>query len=303
MKFESGMLGFLIIVLAVGGAIAGTIMLSAEEQTQEVTKYNLVADVTGLFDTDESPQYFDYDLSKNYTGYYTIDTVIDGVNYWGGADFTPTGVNNYPIKYEPRVSDSDTVNLTDYNSELVMSDPPGSGTQDSDCGISYYGRNYGAPGPNTGYIYCRYATIESVIEALDLDGYEMVTFKSPTTTFQNGIFFGNTSQIIDFNNLGAKTVRYVQKDVYESYANLNDYYMACYSCTVNVTTGQVDFFFSNTALNDSYVYSASMSDCFIAYMTIVDPSNENDIVSYTAFDVENIDYMDITRGVTVTGVA
>ena len=145
MKFESGMVGCLIVVLAIGGSIFGTILLSADESTYEVTKYDFKTEVTGLFDTDTSPEFFDYDLAKNYTGYYTQESTINGVRYWGGATFTPTGVNNYPVTYEPVRSETSTVTI---NSTNVESMTPASGIHGGTSTTSqfdYYNKAYQEP--------------------------------------------------------------------------------------------------------------------------------------------------------------
>jgi len=297
MKFESGMLGFLIVVLAIGGGIAGTYLLSAEPTTQEITKYNLVADISGLFDTDESPQYFDYDLSQNYTGYYTEDTVINGVNYWGGADFTPTGVNNYPIRYGPQNETSGQYDLMDYNSSLTTSDPPGNVSTYS-MGVNYKRQAYGIT-DNTGFIMGNYATLSSVVTALGLDSYDVIELYCTSENWADVVFFGSTDQI---PSTSPYTTTYVNKSVYDTYPEGQGYYLACFSCKINMTAQRVDFYYGLTASTQTFVRSADLSDSFVLYSTGLVQDYPHSVINTRAYDTQNIDYMDISKGVTVTGV-
>lgn len=86
MRFKSGMLGVCIVVIALLGTVASGFLLNVEKDQREVTKFDYITDVTGLFDIQDTPEYVDYNPNANYVG-YTPSSAID---------FTPTSkVNNY----------------------------------------------------------------------------------------------------------------------------------------------------------------------------------------------------------------
>lgn len=102
MNFKNGYLGACIIVLGIIATIIGSYALSIEVSDVEVTKYQTVADLNGLFDSEQAPAFIEYNPSTNYTGYYTDDSVIDGVKYFDGVDFNRSGQPNaYRLNLKP----------------------------------------------------------------------------------------------------------------------------------------------------------------------------------------------------------
>lgn len=84
MKFANGMFGACICVIALLGTAIGGFVLNVEEDTREVTKYNQIADVSGLFTYEDAPEYIAYNPSSNYVGYS------------GNVNYTPSPTaNNY----------------------------------------------------------------------------------------------------------------------------------------------------------------------------------------------------------------
>lgn len=118
--FKNGMLGVVIIALAVAGSLFGSYLAGIDTEQVEVTKYDYLADVSGLFQYDESPQYIDYDPSSNYVGYYSNDSYLDKTDtiYFPenemGFNRSAT-VNNYKIDRMPTVDNEDSVDITDLN--------------------------------------------------------------------------------------------------------------------------------------------------------------------------------------------
>lgn len=115
--FKNGMLGVVIIALAIAGALFGSYLAGIETEQVEVTKYDYLADVSGLFEYDQSPQYIEFDPSTNYTGYYSdesYNSMLDK-NFFAEdqVDYNPSSnVNNYKL-YLPIVDgDSDRLELT-----------------------------------------------------------------------------------------------------------------------------------------------------------------------------------------------
>ena len=113
MDLKEGMLGVIIMALALSGAIFGSYLAGIEPQENDVVRYNYLADVSGLFDYDKSPQFIEFDPSSNYTGYYSEDSKkASGPGYYFASDqvgytssINPnTGqprVNNYKLDLEP----------------------------------------------------------------------------------------------------------------------------------------------------------------------------------------------------------
>lgn len=299
MRFESGMLGFLIVVLAIGGGIAGTFLLSGEETSYEVTRYNLLADATGLFDTDESPQYFDYDLSKNYTGYYTENTVINGVPYWGGATFTQTGVNNYPVWTTPSSDTSGTYHIGAYNGSLTESEPP---YDNYVMSLSYYYQET-VPNSTSGFAG-KSVTVQSVINALGLNTYDIVTLSSQEDSnpanFNKMVFFGSVD---DYYGTHGSLVKYVAYQYYNNYPSDSNYNIVSFSCKVNLITNNVDLYYGKGATQNTYVRSIDLDKATVIYADWGHlDSHQHEVIDVTANNNPSVSYMDISRGVTITGV-
>ena len=109
MKFDKGILGVVIVVIALFGTIFTGYLLNAEQETVTVTEYDKVTDVTSLFNFTEQPDYIDYNPAKNYTGYTLSDGSSNGVSYTRAS-----GVNQYPMSTTS--SSTVTVNLSVLNS-------------------------------------------------------------------------------------------------------------------------------------------------------------------------------------------
>ena len=108
--FKNGMLGVVIIALAIAGALFGSYLAGIETEQVEVTKYDYLADVSGLFEYDQSPQYIEFDPSTNYTGYYSSDS--NGYFAKDRVDYNPsTSVNNYKVDEQPEFKGESTETL------------------------------------------------------------------------------------------------------------------------------------------------------------------------------------------------
>ena len=99
MKFANGMFGACICVIALLGTAIGGFVLNIEEDTREVTKYNQVADVSGLFTYEDAPEYIAYNPSSNYVGYsgdvnYTPSSTANNYRYIVAEGSTSTASTN-----------------------------------------------------------------------------------------------------------------------------------------------------------------------------------------------------------------
>ena len=72
-------------------------MLNIDEDTRQVTKFNYIADVSGLFSYSDAPEYIEYNPSSNYVGYgtdviYTPSSVVNNYRYKisDGGDYDGT---------------------------------------------------------------------------------------------------------------------------------------------------------------------------------------------------------------------
>ena len=302
------------IVLAIGFAIGGTILLSAEEQTNTVTKYKMVTDVTGLFDTDESPEYIDYDLSQNYTGYFTTDTVMNGVNYWGGATFSSTSVNNYPVRFAPEDSLSNTVDI----SSVTTSNPGG-----LRLAIAVYGFD-GVDVMSAGTMgnlvenwshNTKCSKLTDLISDESLEDYNQIIITPISDSNSNRILFASIDDFIYADVTNPYYWRdFVEYDARGTYTQSRwagttaDTLVACQSCKINPVTGNVDMYYGTNADNSTFYRTVELSKAVILFGSIDETDYQTavpgfpNLVKIDAIFRPSNQYMDISRGVTVTGV-
>jgi len=120
---QAGKLGVVVIMLALVGTILLSWTLSMDVNEVEVTKYNPLADMTGEFDREQTPEYVKYNPSTNYTGYYTDTSVIGGVKYFDGVSFTDSSTpNNFRVKANPTVYLDSSITLSDYSGDYPFDD-------------------------------------------------------------------------------------------------------------------------------------------------------------------------------------
>lgn len=292
------MLGCCIIMLMLGASIFGTILISADANTYDVTKYRFETEVTGLFPVDNTPEFMDYDLSRNYTGYYTIDSVINGVKYWGGATFTQTNVNNYPVKYMPLNQPvTGTYNLNNYT--LTKTSPP---TPDRDyvevvfTGDGTFSEAHGQS-----------VTVSSIISALGLNGYDIIEITPVSSNKADNIYFTTTDRYKD-QGAGRWFIAYT---VNPDATNLGPDTsgkgsVPWFSCKVDNITSQTSVYSSKTISQNAFKGSFDNNDLALNYVADGDsPGSAEAIlgnsIKITAYMTGNIQYMDISQGVTITG--
>lgn len=318
MEFKNGMLGCCVVILMLGASVFGTIFISSDANTHDVTKYRFETEVTGLFPVDNSPEYMDYDLARNYTGYYTMNTIINNVKYWGGATFTPTGVNNYPIKYGPSQETQFQTTLTKSKIDnMTNSNIPGNTPTENNpgtIGIWYSSKTYGEGG-SVGAAYSK--TLSSLIEELELSTYEITEIKTIYTSLPDYpsyehdlvLYFGTVNDFITgvphmpSDHYGAK---YVKKEQYSTYPQDQNFKIACNSCKIDLTTRTVKYYYNDTTLENAYVRTVNIDDAIVSFyytgITGIPTVFDGGIpISIRQHNEERIDYMDISQGVTITG--
>lgn len=81
MKFQSGILGVIVVVIALTGTIFGGFILNVNQEFTSATDYTDVTDVTSLYRFDSQPDYLDYNPAKNFTGYKLSNNTGSGISY------------------------------------------------------------------------------------------------------------------------------------------------------------------------------------------------------------------------------
>lgn len=121
MKFQSGILGVIIVVIALMGTVFGGYILNVNGQSTVTTDYTSVTDVSSLYTYTEQPDFIEYNPAKNFTGYKLSN------NSGSGISFTHSSTANqyYMGQYTNTV---ETLNVTSLVNE-------------TDFGIAY--SNYG----------------------------------------------------------------------------------------------------------------------------------------------------------------
>lgn len=299
--------------VAIAAAIVMTVALDVDQTTRDVTTYEYVTTTTGLFEYDKTPQYIDYDLSKNYTGYYT--SASDP--YWGGVGTngdgyyaSETNVNRYPLNLEPTAVYDSTVNLANQGLSNAVNDlnvtffgPNGQGT----ISMNPYPVENHINSAVTSGVYN--ATLSSLITALGISNYDYIDISCTSSSISDRILF--TTQD-DYTKRGTDSrVAYTLSENINTYSQYTPFYgttvdtkIACLSCRINMITGSVTLYSTPTPQDGAFVKTlSSTSDCVIVF------SGASGIVNVGGFgvnldiDAEKIQpaqYLDISKGVRVS---
>ena len=284
----------LIISVVVFASICTTYLLDVDETTRDVVEYNYITDTTGLFDYDKSPQFYDYDLSENYTGYYTASSAP----YWGISEGNYTlsqSVNRYPLNLAPTSTDRvigvlSTAGLSNVN-------PPGSGTKplvvDIYDGATHYGESK-----------AQMVSVSSI-----LSHYNITTFDKLTIVLDDGMAFGLQSDLVNIVNVFAGvnqySVQYVSdpsvRPNWSIFGNTYETKQLYKSAIYDYTTDRMVVYTNDDFTGKSqYV---SISDLCIVFhnsnnIWVPDPLGTTAIIE--AIDLAEPKYLDITQGVRIS---
>lgn len=119
MKFNTGVLGVVIVVLALMGTVLTGFVLNVTPTTHTATSYDYVTDVSGLFDYTEQADYIAYNPAKNLTGYSYVDGSGAGVDY-----VRATVANQYMMK-ATESSTNATLPMSGFTASTTISPPNG----------------------------------------------------------------------------------------------------------------------------------------------------------------------------------
>lgn len=111
MRFKAGVLGVCVIMVAIAATLMGSWIMSMDVDEVQVTRYNALADISGEFDSEQTPTFTAYNPSTNYTGYYTDGSIVNNSKYFDGVSYTATNPNNYRIQTAPTAMTAETETL------------------------------------------------------------------------------------------------------------------------------------------------------------------------------------------------
>lgn len=118
------MLGVAAVTLALVGMLLGSWVMSMDVTEEEVTRYNALTEIGGLFESEKTPTFTEYNPSTNYTGYYTSDSIVGNDRFFDGVEFSDsTSPNNFRIQRMPTSSviddDYDLSGLTPTGTKMI----------------------------------------------------------------------------------------------------------------------------------------------------------------------------------------
>lgn len=295
---RSGMLGVVVICIALAGALFGAYLAGIDTEEREYTAYEYLADMSGEFEYDQSPQFIDFDPNTNYIGYYSTDTgdafpqdKVDFVRYEGG-------VNNYAIKL-PDI-------LLDEGTDVELDNFEVTGRVDLKT-TQYYGTL------EEDYHLCIRPAIQTLAEFIadnlpDVTNTQKVHIKSPEAMFEpesgdryftaDWIFITRAADWSDSNN------RYkCCTPEYKVQNPTTTLPIPCLSCKVNMVTHTVDRYYDNNY--EQYCDTLDLSECKIVYGGVdrIVPTvnyaqfHMSETFDYEVYKVLEYVYMDPTRGV------
>lgn len=164
---RNGMLGVVIIAIAISIALFGSYLAGVTPHEEEYTNFEYLTDVNVLFDYDTTPRYIDYDPSTNYTGYHTTEEP----EYFAGVKaITTTKVNQYKLNLGP---------LSDVTEALDLSEVQYTST----IRFHYWTNNEGQTSKDVNQM-----TVNELIGALNIDA-DSIIITSNQGSYQTGGFF------------------------------------------------------------------------------------------------------------------
>lgn len=307
MNFRNGYLGACIVVLGVIATIIGSYALSIEVTDEEVTQYSYVADLNGLFDSEQAPAYIEYIPSTNYTGYYTDSSTIGDKRYFAGVDYAESAQPNaYRLNLQPVNSTTGTLTLsgddwTDgaHVSFMAMATFPDDQTAGGVWGVGSTGTN---------------ATLSSIIEGMNLDeGINYIEFSSiagrsalsepyPQADILelDWVLFSSKSMWLD-NALRVQTQNYMEYKPEAAEYKPTPIYLGC---IVNLDRNLVTFYTDNDLKMSAGQYN--IEDVIVSFGGSATGRNVMHLgtqMNYNYGELQPATYMDIRAGVAVEGDA
>lgn len=279
MELREGMLGVVVVALALTAALFVSYGAGITGVENEVTKYQYLADVSGMFEYDKTPTYIEFDPSTNYVGYYSEDTgdyfPVDDIGYE-----LSNRTNNYKVNLAP--IRNDTLDNVDF-SGLTEQDIP---TLDHSLTmIQYHTQTWNTENNGTYTITPKTTTLAKLIEEMDYGDNQIIKIASPNSldvdisgaTISNPVstgwlmFFPSSWVSVTGGNNGY-VLHLATKEVYDvwqwpSYVNPNlTIHMPSLSCSINLGTSLVTLYYDNDFKTS--VGSFNLDSVSIAYSSV-----------------------------------
>ena len=288
MRFKEGALGVVVVMVSVALALVGSWALSTDVNDVTVTGYDYVAEITGLFDADQAPEYIEYSPSTNYTGYYTTDP-----QYFGGVDYVQsTKANQYRLNLAP------TATYSDDQYDLSAFDSAATTT----FNIRLYVGNGIASKIGTPYSM----TLSDLTTAMGYDSYDELIIKNTSAvdwtdqygqgqwmTFVPDSWIGanpNSSTFADFRMPGNTDI---PTGSYQGWT----YKTPVLACKYDISTNMVTLYYDIGMNNQAGIFSPT--DVWVAWGLDNWTYELDSEVSIDASDYPDVTYMDPTKGVSV----
>lgn len=305
--FKNGMLGVVIITLAIAGSLFGSYLAGVDTEQVEVTKYDFLADVNGLFTYDQSPQYIDFDPSTNYTGYYSDTSYQDGKYYFAeeevGYDVS-SSVNNYKINKKPTITDMNELDISSLSLTIT-----------TDYRIRYY------PEATTKYLdmyqISRSVDLKSLIQAMSITegttNIKIVLGDVDWAGEKDGRYELDldTILIVPKSQFESRRFAYIQNpDIDLSGLTLDNddakMYKPFVAFDLNLRSWMVNCYYNNDMTGDFENKDASSVMVFFGPSAIVGPTNLkfldlSEVMNYQEIDFGIPTYLDPNEGVWLKG--
>lgn len=288
MRFDNGLLGMAIVTVAIMGSILGAYIVASDPEVVEVTKFEYLTDVSGLFEYDHEPRFIEYNPSTNYTNYYSASSGSDdtGRPYFdvAGVDYDPSlNANIYKLNLGPTTTVTATQDLSELTPTKTIQV-----VYEYEQGRFAYQNNANA------------VSIQSLITQMSLDDYDVIYISSDhtepidwTSTTADWISFVPQSKLIPI--LTGESVTIYNPDVTAHPQAMKAALSA--KITIKSTMPTVELF--EKADFKSSVGQYAASDVFITYNNVSGTFTLGDSISYTGYDYPDAAYMNIEQGVSL----
>lgn len=288
MRFENGMLGVCIVVIAIITSVGGAYALSMDVEEVEVTNYSMVTDITGVFDSSKAVTYIEYEPSTNFTGYYTSSSngYFDGVNYTQSNK-----INNYKLNLAPTSSVDSTVTLTSLTSDK---------TNPATVKIDY------ATGTSTVDCYPNYVTFSEFLQQENLTGADSVKLSANVTsvdwTSGNGGWFTfapkSWGEPIAFNPGNMQPIyvwSFKNPNISMQDSNSRHWHNPILSAIWDGSS--LELFYGADFTNSAGLFSTS--DVYVFYSAGSGSLTLSDTAKLSSVTMPDAVYMDVSKGVTM----
>lgn len=310
MRFKTGALGICVIIIAISATLLGSWVMSMDVNENEVTKYKALTEITGEFDSEQTPTFTDYSPSTNYTGYYTDETIIDGQTYFGGVDYTQSDrANNFRLNLPPEElarNTYDLLQISEYDSDYRYVWYADYNAMDG----FYLKRNNDSQNSNGGHTISLADLVETINTGHDYDSIKLsstdgLVFSNPygqnvsvdwcvfTTISEWGTYRDsyNTMFLASSSAMAHPTAAYDGRLV-----------LPKLSAVVNLEFNQVILYYDNQYQNQAGIYTLDdvLITCAGGEPTATTPAGYiafGSTINYVAQNLPSATYMDPSKGV------